>query len=464
MSSAIQHLSVAMRDAVDEVLTGIKLSKTSNYYNIELQFHTTNNPELSPLLSKELKSVTIEQDYINNFTDKIIAELQLDQITYKVLYYNRNDLFCTLKFTPIPRNSPKPECKEPTYTLKYRAVLIDNPDIFKSIPAYGVEPEQRKRPIADYNNVTLRIRVELIDDIVYTSRRNRIHGIFTNVKMEDMLRYAVKQFGFKKAVIVKPDNDEEYVNFVIPPDYGIADIMGFFQNSPGFGVYNNGFCSYVTDGTWYVYPRHGDAICKRVVHIYATGQDTVAGLEKYNWLRPTADGDTINSILLNNRPTERNWSPLGTENSPNAANIQTVDAILDYSRELVKDGEFNRRPVIMNVASVPSDVMSEDNSINLVYRKSNSNLFTICSELGALQQTVINFTLESAEPFMFRPATQVQYHYDHVNGYKTISGKCEYAKYVFAQAGNIALYPLFSGTVDATIVCDNFQAREDGNI
>lgn len=465
MGTRLSNLSTTMRSELDRVMTGIKLGKSSNFYNIEMQFTATKNSAVSPYLTREIKSLTITQDYINNFTDKIIANLQLDQITYKALYYYRNELFCNLRFTEMNPSTGKPVSDTPLLSLKYRAILIDNQDIFKRVMAGAAEPAEVKgMPESDKSNITLRVRVELIDDIAYKSRKTRIHGIFTNVKMHDMIRYAVSKFGFQKAVIVKPDNDKTYTNFVIPPDYGVMDIMSFLQNAPGMGVYKNGFCSYVTDGTWFIYPRNGEGICKRVVHLYFIGENTIAGMDKMNWTEVLSDGDLCNHIILNSSTTERNWSPLGSENSANSANIQSAEAVLDYSRTLLEDDKFEARPVIRNIMSVPSDAVSEEDQVNMRFIRSNDNLFTIMSDLGALQQTSLTFQWESCTPFTFKPGTQVLFHYDHVNGYKTISGKCEKVTYQFKPAEHIRMFPVFSGSATVDIACNNFKAREDGNI
>jgi hypothetical protein len=461
MATRFNQLSVSMRKALTYVMDGIKASRTSSFYNIELKFSTKINPAVSPYFTREIKKLTITQDFINNFTDKIIVELQLDQFAYKTLYYNRNDLFAELKFSEVYTNKVDFVKNTPTYSFKYRAVLIDSPDIFKRVSAEVAQPKGAE---TDRNQITLRVRIELIDDTIYKSRKSRLHGIFTDVTMQDMLNYTVGQFGFTKAVIVKPDNQRKYTNFVIPPDYGIADIMGYLQNAPSMGVYNNGFCSYVTDGTWYIYPRNGEAICRRIVHLYAAGNNAVVGLDKMNWTEALDDGDICNHIILNTPVTERNWSILGSENTPNAANIQSADAVLDYSRTLLQDGKFEARPVIRNIAAVPSDAMSDEDQVNISYVSSKDNLFTIQSDLGALQQTTLSFVWESCAPFAFRPATVVEYHYDHALGYRTISGKCEKVVYTFTAAENIRLFPVFSGTADVTIACENFSARQNGNI
>lgn len=449
-------LSPTMRTEVDKVLKGIgKSSNEANVYNITAKFVSELNPTMNLEYSREIKKIHITQNFVENFTDKIILKLEIGEQDYLALYHSRRDLFATLSFTKFNPHTKLPDHKAPDYEATYRAIILDNADIFKQIS--GSRLNNDGKALTDREQVTFNMEIELLAEDVYVSRKARFHCIARKVKIADMIRYAAHFFGFSKAVVAQPDNTREYVNFVIPPDFGVADIMSFFQNAPGMGVYSNGFCSYITQGCWYVFPRYGDPICRRPVHLYAVGTNNFEGLNRYSWNEKLAD-DIATHIIINGEVQERNWSTLGSENKVNSANIQQDHLVVDNSRILKKDGEFTMEPVLRNVLSIPTDPMNQHDLINLEFRHSNCNNFTIKSELQAYQVTTITFTWKSCDLFTFHPGTIVNYNYEHQDGYRTIQGMCESVEYIFLQDEGRRIYPAFYGTAQATIACNNVEA------
>ena len=465
-------LSDTMRSEMKRIISNIELAKSDtnaknraaslpNLYNITLVFTSKINPMVNVKLSREVKTVTIEQDYVNNITDKITAELEISVNTFEILQQFRSELFCELSFTPSDFTHGPIKQFTPVFCRQFRAVLLNTQDIYKSISGRKLRPKDYNKTaeVTDVAHLTLPLKLELIDDTVYSARHDRIHGVFGEVNMINMLRHIVSDFGIPKAAIKMPDNSYFYTNLVIPPDFGIADIMGFMQNGPGMGVYNNGFCSYITDGTWYIYPRYGEGWSKRVVQLYSLGKDTIAGLNKFDWKEVLSDeSDWVTHILLNSDVVENNWSLLGVENTPNAANIQSADLLIDGTRKWIKDDTFHMRPVASPTVFVPSDVMSAEKSINMTFKTSQANDFTITSELCATQASTLAFRWEACSPFTFTPGTEVKFNYDHPGGYKSVSCKCEQVTYKFIQSTTHNLYPVFGGVADVVLVYNNFDA------
>lgn len=455
------RMSPTMRLELEKVLNGIKESEIeSNVFNIELSFTSRKNPDITINYSPEIQSVRIVQNYIENFTDKIIVDLQLDVQDYIALYYLRRELYATLTFTRYePQGNVRTASTLPTYQQKFRAIILDNADIFKQLT--GDRLNGKNNQASDRDQVTTRMKIELISEDVYKARKRRLNLVARDVNMDSVLKYVINFFGFSKARIIPPDNTDNLLNFVIPPDFGIADIMTFLQNAPGMGVYLNGFCSYITEGCWYVFPRHGESLKNRVVQIYSPGSTNMEGLRKYNWNEVLDSDDFTCHIIVNGEVLERNWSAIGTENRINAANIMLDELTLDNARIIKKDGEFEMDPVIHNSGSLSTDPMDEDEPFNLEFRHGRNNKFTIMSELGAYQVTSLEFTWQNCEPFIFHPGTVVQYNYDHQNAYKSIRGKCERAEYVFVRDQGLRLFPAFVGSCKALIVCDNVTAVEN---
>lgn len=460
------HLSIGsiMKKSLMKTFSGIdKLKTRSNIYDIELTFSSPDAEKPIPL-SREVNEVKITQDYINNFTDKIVAQLTVYKATSQWLYYYRNNLWCTLTFTRRDPNGSLDQRRAPIYEYKYRCLLITNADPDKAIPASATQPDEREA--TDRNITFYNVKVELIDDTVYTARKRRITTILRNTDMKSVVNYTISHFGFKKAVVVNPDNTGKYINFVIPPDFGVTDIMYFLQNGAGMGVYKNGFCSYISQGCWYVFPRFGDPICKRAVHFYKVNNDAYAGVPVINWSEALSDGDITSHIIIDSPVTEKNWSHVGVENSINAANIQLNELLVDHCRTVKKDGEFEMENRILNEARVPTDAMNKDEMVNIEFRPSHNNIYSIMSELGAFQVTTLQFNWNMAEPFIFHPGTVVKYQYEHRAGknvvIRTLTGKTEYVEYTFTRDKSKRQLAVFAGVANVLISCDNEKTRDDG--
>lgn len=455
------RMSKTMRKETQKVIDNIgKMPHESNVFSIIATFTSKLNPKLNVRMSPEIKTVKIHQDYISNFTDKITIkfELLLQDLLY--LYNNRRDLFCEIEFYQgDPQQGTKKIDKEPFYKRKYRAILLNIQDIFKSIS--GERLNGPKKQEDQRNQPTLNIDVELISDLVYKARKKRLNVIMRNKTIKDAIIYCMNFFGFKSARFLPPDNDKKYVNLVVPPDYGIANIMSFMQGSPSMGVYKNGFCSYVTEDCWYVFPRYGAFLPKRVVQIYSVGLTNFEGLGRYDWREGLSD-DVTTHIIVNGGIKDSNIGMIGVENRPNAANVMIDSLALDNSRKLKEDGKLTVNPIVRNIAVVPTEPMNSDEPINITFRHSKGNLYSVYSDLIAYQQTTIEFTWKMCSPFTFHPGTEVCYNYDHQNGYKTIHGKCEAVDYVFARQEGVRLYPWFAGEAKVRIMCPNAAAIEEG--
>lgn len=457
----MSELSDTMKKEVNRILDGIKDVKEEeryNYYNIVLTFTSTLVPTLKVILSRELKSLVIEQNFIDNFTDKITAELELDTQELLSMYYLRKELMCQLSITKLDPHVKLPEHRKPFYEKTYRCVILNARDIFKQISTERILPNNSKAPIPDYMQSSFGMKIELIDDTVYDARKGRLNLIARNCRIKDVMLWAINELGIKKAAIVEPDNDHLYLNFVIPPLKDITNIMSFFQNAPGMGVYYNGFCSYITEDCWFVWPRYGEPVAKRPIIVYGLGPRNYDGLDRYDW----KEEDTRH-ILINSDISETNWSILGSENKVNAANVQQATKVMDTSRTIVDDDKFEMAPVINNYVSIPLDAMKATKCVNVDFFHDHANIFTIHSDIGAYQTTTLGFTWKNAEPFAFTPSTVVKYNYDHKLGYKSMAGMCEKATYTFTFNKGTMLYPFFACNADVVISCHNKDARDAGN-
>lgn len=463
-------MSPSMRKSIEYVLDGINKEKDySSVANITMTFTNKDYTELKVYLSREIKTLTIHQDYVKNYSDKIIGELELGYDEYKTLVDLRKNLNCKIEITYLRPDHALTEVtdgggdsKKPNITLKCKAVLLHYEDIYKKIPPERLDP--KKRDEADKDRPTLHMTVEFIDEKLYLARKTQLNAVFRSTTMEKTLLYVCNQFGFNEAHIHDPDNKKTYTNFVIPPTFTIDNIISYLQNAPSMGIYRNGIISYISQNCWYIYPRYGEPLNKMPVHVYSIGSTPA-----YNALNRFDRIDDkcpkTRHIITNSGIEEENYSVAGTENLPTAYNVHLDENILEGCRRLVADGEFKANMMVKDYTSVPSDPVSMSDFIKVEYRHSYDNDFAIFSDLQAMQGTRYRFKWQKARPFCFRPATIVLIHADDpVNGYKTMKGMCEGADYFFKRDTSSALMPFFTCNADIVVECKNIIGGQRNNL
>lgn len=440
-----EEMTDAMKKAVDKVLD--KICAESCIVNITMEFTSKTQKEFKVFVSREIKSLKIHQDYVQNYTDKITGELELEVDAYQTLYFSRKDLSCTLNiFKVSPEQQIEPQYKEkPEISEKFKVVLPNAEDLYKKFPQ--LRPDPKKRAKNYYDDRTYNLQFELIPEDVYKARKEQLHGLFRKVNIDEMIRYAISYFGFKKGMVSPPANKFKYLNFLIPPAIGVDKIMSFFQNAEALGVYSEGFNSYISQGCWYVYPRYGEPIKKKKIHVYSIGPNKYQGMNQYHW----KEDEDCTHVICNSEMEEKKWSDVGSENEPTAICSQISDAVLDATRKLIADDKWKILSRNSFHAAVPCNPIDMENYIRIKFDKTHTNEFVLNSSVTPFQGSTYTFEWERALPWTFHPATLVQIHYDEHKEYKTVDGMCEGATYEFTPEPNTNMCPKWNCKAQMTI-------------
>ena len=447
-------MSPTMRKSVDYVVKGIQDSyDKSTVANITMLFKSKRWGKLKVYLSREINKFCVIQNFTQNYTDKMIAELSVGADEYKVLFSIRKDLWCDVNITYIRPDHSTSEigCSEAKadLTLKCKAMLIQYEDINKKIPADRLWPkEQGNRDVQDPDRPTLGITVELIEEKVYLARKEALNAVFRDTYMHQVLKYVCNYFGFTQAHIEKPHNTKQYTNFIIPPSKGIEEIVPWLQTAPGFGIYKTGCCFYIARNIVYIWPRFGEPLCKYPRHVYSVPNTPALVSTNRNDCRDKDCAKTYH-ILIGSGLREKNHSDTGTENEPTAYNVFMTQNAFDGTRRLKADGVWEANQMARDLVVLPSDPIDMHDFIKVQFRHSNDNEYALYSELQSHQGTTIEFDWEKARPWTFIPSTVVNIHYDDATGYKTIKGMAEYCYYTYKRDHDSPLMPLF--TCNATI-------------
>ncbi len=447
-----RNLSVQLRRKVEDLVD--KIGHESCVCNVHAMFTSSSQPDLGVSISRDIKSISIQQQFLTHYTDKIIMKCEVPRDTYVVLYNSRKDLHCLLEISTFNPTWSVAIPEKPYLSRKYRAVLLTNGDIFKQIPKKQLEPNLEERDEKDNDRTMFNVEIELMSEVTFQLRKKRLNFIATTATMADVIRYTVNAFGITKAVIVPPDNKEVYTNFYVPPSMSIAEVMHYFQKAPAYGVYDKGFCYYITDDTIFIYPRFGKPIPLNNINVYSIGEYNYEGLNKFSHQNRSIMGliGTMD-ILCNTQVLEKNWSDLGSENNPTAYNTQTCETLVDGMKRNVKDEAYTVIPNIVNHVIQPSDPAAPD-TINIHFRRTYGNSFNLKSELHRYQGTSLGFEWKNAIPFTFTPGTSVKWHYDDKFGYTCIDCTCEMVTYTIEQVQS-PLFPSFD--VTATVLLNHMN-------
>lgn len=466
-------ISDSMKQSVEKIADKVK--DKSNVYNIVATFTSKTVPDLRVELCREIKNIRIEQDMIRNITDKITMELELKRDDYVTMYYMRKDMACQLSISNIfPDRTEETMTPEELKSIKedkldFKSIVTKYVDIFKELSVERQWPTYNEtRDETDQDRMKYKMSVELIDATVFHARKCLVNDVYTGVKMYDVIKRVCNQFGFTTAMVVKPDNcDREYTNFIIPPSFTVDQIMGYLQTAPSLGIYYNGLVSYITrwwkdlpTPVWFIYPRYAEPTHQNVVHVYSTGQSMYTGLNCNHWTCPAAG----TSILVSEELSIKNYSDLGTENRPTGYNIMTTECIMDGTRRLIADDDAKCRCITSYIAVVPTDPMDTKDLAKDEWRQSKDNLFALRSELRGYQSSHCTFKWRYAKPWTLTPGTEVQVHYDHPLGFKTITGMAEHVVYDINIDESSKLNLFFICTCTATINFDNVQKPNESHV
>ena len=455
----LTHLSPQLATKVSELVDNI--GNASEVINVWAVFSSPSQPSFNVTMSKNIKNIKIEQQFILNYADKITMTCEVPKNTYIVLYNSRKDLQCLLEFTAFDPTVASFIPEKPYFSRKFRAILMTNPDIFKQFPADRLEPSERSEK--DTDRTYFKVEIELVSDVVFQMRKRRVNFMATTATMKNILEYTANVFGIKKAVISPPDNTTVYTNFYVPPSMGMCEVMNYYQKAPGYGVYTHGFCYYITDDVLFIFPRFGRPIDLNLIDIYYIGQKNFEGLNKfshqseyskwYKWFSNSGSGAGKYEILCNTDVIEKNWSDLGSENDPTAYNTQMDQTLIDGMKINKADELYSVVANVINYVVKPSDPVSTS-TINIQFRRNHGNPYSLQSELFRFQGTSLCFDWKNARPFTFLPGTTVKYHYDDKFGYACLNCTCEAVTYEIQQLDN-PLMPSFG--CNATVLLNHMN-------
>lgn len=419
---------------------------------------------------KEIRLLTIEQSFVENFLDDISLVVQMTPVQLMMLYDNFKELKVNLQFFKCSTKNQNAFSK-PVISKTYRAIFKDKADLRKMIPKASLIPSEPNKKTQGHADDFIETEFQLIDDKAYKLRHRSMNYLMRNCTVRDIILNCCSLFGIKKVSFVEPHNKQKYENVIIPPVLSFEQVFQYINEF--FGVYNTGFTYYYTEDVLYIYPTY-DAEMKSptCTHFYNVGISQYDGMECYH----AVDTDKNYHVVINTPVTFKNLQDEGPDNVGTHFMGLDADYIIDNTSVITegKDAEHSRnglgelkvtRLKTYMQASGMDDAGIMFHTYNPKYRFDWNNKYTIPSMLSSYRGSLLSMQWVCAVPYSIKPGYRIYYNYDSEitnkrdqnayisNNYKyeTRSGNCIKASYRLEPVGRYTDYLVFRCTGD--LVC-----------
>ena len=468
MSQYIMPLSETMKANVDLILNDAVAEDTPNSSSIQITERPTNGSyfiectffgddrntgERFEVVPFEVRKLTILQNFTENYTDEISLVVSIMPNKYLQLYDNSRGLKCSLRFTPVNRNTMK-KSAAPTIIKEYLVVFKDKTDIRKKYSKEAMAPNKQGEKTQEQQGALIPdAEFQLIDQTTYNLRKIKFNFQARGVTMRDVILLTCKLCNITQAAVVQPDNTTVYENFLIPPNMSFDQMMVYLQSY--YGVYNKGMGFYYTNDVLYVYPLYEtNPSTPESAHLYYVGNNYTGNDVNH------AMAGTITHIILNGFAKETDLQDSGAENDGTTLIVQDATRIIDRATTIMESGARNKGstglgPVSISelntniFAPVDMEVGMTYNAYQPMFRFDDSNSYKIRTDLNSYRRAIVYTKWEAAVPFTFKPGYRLYYHYDSEDltkkdsesdvssssMYTTKTGICSAVTYVFLEAG-----------------------------
>lgn len=397
----------AIKNTIEQIFT----SAQPYIMAVDCKFVST-EPDQYEFDLKYFDRLTIDQNFLNGFTDSIQLIFKITGEEYVKLLEHYRSLRCILTFKTV--NHVTQKTITPIKSVQYRVIFQDKTDLFKQCQRGDLIPTD-KIPREDKHNYLHEVKVQLISESDYLMRKIKLNLIGREVTVNQMLQLLAVLFKVDSHWIVEPDNKKVYTNLPIPPMRDISNVFLPLQRYGDLGVYAKGFNYYVMDNVLYVYPIYDLTLSSpETVHVYKVEENRFPGIDRsfivnnqeLHFISDGAVEDIIN--------VDQNVENLGTSYI-----IQRGEKLIPSwctHTELsttVADNFIFGDTALKGIA--------RDN-FNSRYIPSHGNPYVYYSELASHQVTFLQLRWRVAKLWAFRPGWKVLYHYEGDNSYQTRSG------------------------------------------
>jgi hypothetical protein len=363
----------------------------------------------------------------NHFTDNVELYLQLQVLDMIKLYKNSKSLYIELMISFADLETGREDLERGLIRKTYRVYLKDAEDILKKYNLKqfkDVDDLNNKDKIKlEEHNTIIPVVLQLIEPEMYEIRKKSLNGIFTNITIDQFIKYILKCMDISKINMVMPDNNTQYLHLYIDPEYSKFDII-FDYIQKRYGVYFNGFNYYFTNGIMYIYPPYdtNPSFRKEILHIYRTAPRSYVGMQNYY----KKENDNL-YIVSNSDVNITKLSELGYENEGTHELFLRSDNIINHRTQSGEKFFLNKNTIC--VANKKDSI--KNNTIVPSYKKPTINAYYRASSLTKKRAELVLLSWSYAMPFYLIPGHKVKIYYDDNTKIKIQNGILESVIYTF---------------------------------
>lgn len=411
-------LSDGLKSSTENILT----NSTSQIMLITCTLSSPDNPDFNITIN-QIKSLDTIQSYSDTYMDYIEIEFDLTPTDYQQVMQNYQNLNCSITISSTNLNTTDEQ--NILHTFEYKFIMQNKEDIFKNVPSSNLIASSTTGTLEHHNSTYIPVTAQLVDPIIYKIRQQQINFILNQASVKDTLHFLAYLFGIKDVHIIAPDNTTKYNTIIVPPMMNFSNVFNYIHRK--YGVYNQGFNYYYSNGILYIYPafKVSGIESPSTIHIYQVGNNHLSGADSYHYF------DNLDLHLISN--TSANNKQLldqQLENIGSSFIVQNGNNVIDNWRIVNADGSFTIPDTGIQAFQIDTDKGIETDTHHPLFKFSNNNTFMHMSELSQVNLTPITLGWEHAVLFSFKPGWKVCYHYDDQdNIYKIDDGICTSVTY-----------------------------------
>ena len=439
-------ISPGLSNAIDNVLTQTSITE----FTLDVQITNTDDASYT-YVPDWIDALYIAQSFGEKIADDLHIQLSLSPPDYMKLFNNSKSLQCAIRLVYYDSQRSQRIFSTPPIARIYKAFLQDPQDLSKKYTTGALMPTQSMPLTEQHVGARIHATLHLIESSVYTLRQQKFHGIYSKVKIGDVIAHILQSFSITQFYMVPPDNIMVYDHIVIPPAEGFDTIFDLLQYQ--YGVYMKGIDWYYTGGILYIYPAYENTpAISYTANIYNAPSGNYAGMHSYHYNNPL--GNTL-SIVSTTKVETQDISRPAAENSGNAFSFLRASSIIDNYVTTNANGTFINNNNALTVSTVTDRTMSK-NANNPKHTKTTDNIFEQSSRLAKMDAVLIGCGWKNAVPYLLYPGHSLKYQFDRNSVFTTQQGCLERVIYSFTRQRQLSHGFVFGG--DATL---RFRAISD---
>lgn len=414
--------NTALRQAADTVIA----SSETAHFMMFITFSSEDDANFTyePIV---VDYMIINQGFGTNYMDDITVSFHASPREYRLLNDHDQDFLATVRMVFLSRTGQTVDQRTPPIVKTYRAMLID-PQNMREVT---VDAEKR----IEY---TMTIDMRLVETSIYRIRQQKIHGIFQNTTLKNILNYTTRVFDITKTAIVTPDNTHTYKHIIIPPAKGFLEIFTYLQEQ--YGVYMNSLRYYYTDGSLYIYPPYDtNPKFPEIARIYRVEKGDYAGSSSFHH-RVDA---SLTDIVTTGETESLDLSQIGAENEGTTQHFLRASQLIDgFAKPASQDISYQPNTSLAVETRVRKNMMSSRKANR--YTAAHDNIFNASSHLAQHQGRLTRVLWPQAVPFLLKPGHRIEYIHEFDGTIMHRSGILDNASFYIERSAQIAGGYLFT--------------------